>query len=77
MFKKISNTPPVPQHYVNARNVNQLRPQFHRLSTTQHSISYMGPTIWNSLPHEIRETPIISSFKRKVKQHFLSLYAVP
>jgi len=31
-----------------------------------------GQTAWNSLPHELRATPALNSFKRKLKTNFLT-----
>jgi hypothetical protein len=33
----------------------------------QNSLSYDGPSLWNSLPHEIRSAPSLSIFRRKLK----------
>ena len=35
----------------------------------QNSFSYDGPTLWNTLPLNIRTAPTLSSFKRKLKTH--------
>ena len=45
-------------------------------STTEfgrHAFSYVAPCIWNKIPLEIRSSPDIRSFKRKLKSHFLVL----
>ena len=36
-------------HPHNTRHRHNLLSTFHRIRTTQHSISHLGPTIWNSL----------------------------
>ena len=74
MFKKTLNILQEPQHDLNTRYAHHRRPTYHRLTTSQHSIYYMGPTIWNSLPPRIKEIQTISSFKKKLKQHLISSY---
>ena len=61
-------------HNYSTRNVSALLPAFNRLTLTQHSISYMGPTVWNSIPHEIRNLPGLNSFKRALKLYLISSY---
>ena len=63
-----------PQHSLNTRNRNLARPTFHRLSRSQHSVSFSGPHLWNSLPLEITEIESLPSFKKKLKAHFLDSY---
>ena len=36
-----------------SRRPNELRPQFQRLTLTQHSLKFSGPNFWKSLPLEI------------------------
>ena len=50
-----------------------------RCNTTQYglrSIHYSGVRIWNSLPVEIRESPSLSVFKKKLKDLFLVSYKI-
>ena len=35
----------------------------------QNSLSYDGPILWNTLPHDVRSCPTLSSFTRKLKSH--------
>ena len=37
------------------------------------SFSYQAPTIWNSLPVEIRNSPTLQKFKTSLKTHFFRL----
>ena len=37
----------------------------------QNCLSYIGPSIWNKLPDNIKESKSINNFKHKVKEHFL------
>ena len=53
---------------------SNIRPAFNRLIITQHSISFIGPKIWLSLPIEIRNSPKIHIFKKLLKAHLLSQY---
>ena len=61
-------------HTYNTRNRNDILAPFHRLSTTQHSVSFHGAHLWNTLPQEIREAPTLKSFKFKLKLFFLENY---
>ena len=50
-----------------------------RCNTTQYglrSIHYLGVRIWNSLPIEIRESPSLSIFKKKLKDFLLASYKI-
>ena len=38
------------------------------------TVKIKGAKIWNEIPIEIRKIDEIASFKRAVKQHFISLY---
>ena len=50
-------------------------PQIHRLTLTQNqSLTFQAPKIWNLIPQDIRNSPSIFSFKRKLKNHLISLY---
>ncbi len=46
-------------------------PRIHSKSA-QGAFSYYGPTLWNSLPMELRSSPTISSFKCNLKTHLFS-----
>ena len=45
----------------------------HRINKSKvhfnNSFCFDGPTMWNSLPHEIRSAPKLSSFRNKLKTH--------
>ena len=64
------------QHSVATRQLTSelAIPTYQRLSQTQRSISFIGPTIWNSLPSDLRQVSSICSFKRKLKDYFLQQY---
>ena len=35
----------------------------------QNCLSYDGPLLWNSLPHEVRSAPTLSCFRQRLKTH--------
>ena len=50
-----------------------------RCNATQYglrSIRYSGVRIWNSLPVKIRDSPSLSSFKKKPKDYLFVLYKI-
>ena len=63
-------------HTYDTRFRSNLLPDFQRLSLSQHSVRYKAPLIWNELPHELRTLPTIQSFKRNLKEFFISKYNV-
>ena len=63
-------------HHYNTRRQNELRPQFQRLTLTQHSLKFSGPKFWNSLPLNIRQSNSIISFKNLLKSHLVDQYAL-
>ena len=62
------------RHSLNTRNRNLAVPSFHRLTLTQHAVSFRGPRIWNELPIYIRKIENIHKFKKELKLYFLSSY---
>ena len=61
-------------HNINTRNSNLALPSFHRLTTSQQAFSYCGPSIWNTLPKNLREIKSLKSFKISVKLFLLDRY---
>ena len=59
-------------HGLNTRNSKLGVPKFHRLTQTQHAISFKGPHIWNSIPEEIKNLKTIKKFK--LKDHLINFY---
>ena len=57
------------------RSADYIVPRFQRLSVTQHSITFNGPTIWNDIPEYIRKANSISIFKSNYKKYLLSKYS--
>ena len=64
----------LPNHNYPTRTREYLRVPQHSLSLFQHSLSYSGPKIWNSVPSYIQQLPTLSTFKKHYKQYILSQY---
>ena len=58
----------------NTRNQNNLQPKYHRLTLTQHAVSFVGPSEWNALPDDLKFIPSIGLFKAKLKAFLISKY---
>ena len=58
------------QSVANFLNVPKFQPTIHK-STTQFGFSFAfdAPTVWNSLPEDIRASPTIASFRKKLKTY--------
>ena len=76
MYKNIENFASLLQPNIySTRSGIHYSPQFHRLTLTQNqSLNYQAPKIWYQIPQDIRNSPTIFSFKRKLKNHLISLY---
>ena len=74
MHDKVSNDGHVASHNLNTRSRFQLRPKFHRLSLSQHAVSYTGPTEWNKLPENLKQIPKRNCFKRNLKKFIIDGY---
>ena len=61
-------------HHYNTRLRQNLLPSFRRLTSTQHSLSYTAPTVWNNLPDEVKNSETLPIFKHRAKKYFISLY---
>lgn len=55
-----------------SRNLAAAR--FQNLTQTQRSASYIGPTIWNSIPSNIRNIECFTQFKKYLKNYYIDLY---
>ena len=64
-------------HSYSTRNHSNLNPAFQRTVSTQRSLRYSAPTIWNQLPPDIKNAPTLSIFKNKLKSHLINKYANP
>ena len=76
MFKQIEAGNFQTQHNLNTRNRNLAVPQFHRLTTTQHSINFQGPNFWNTLPDSLKNLENVTKFKKELKKYLISLYSL-
>ena len=58
------------QSVANFLNVPKFQPKIHK-STKQFGFSFAfdAPTVWNSLPEDIRASPTIASFRTKLKTY--------
>ena len=48
-------------------------PRFTTKKYGKHSLTYLGPKLWNGLPGEIRSQPSLGSFKHRIRKCDLSL----
>ena len=66
------------QSVANFLNVPKFRPKIHK-STKQFGFSFAfdAPTVWNSLPEDIRASPTIASFRKKLKTYFYAKACPP
>ena len=62
-------------HSVNTRNRDQAIPTYQRLSQTQRSVNFHGPSLWNSLPLDLKNIEKLPCFKKKLKLHILNEYS--
>ena len=74
MFKKLSvnSSQYAVNHNYSTRKRSNIPVPFHRLSVSQHSVSYACANVWNLLPISIRNCQNIQKFKRDLKNHFIS-----
>ena len=64
------------RHDVDTRSRNLAAPAYHRLTGSQHSVSYSGPVLWNLLPTYLREIKALGQFKRALKAFFIEQYSM-
>ena len=63
------------EHSRVTRNCQLAFPKFHRLEKTQQSVTFQGPTLWNTLPEELKNIRSLPLFKVKLKKYFISKYS--
>ena len=51
----------------NFRGADFHMPRFHSVTYEKHSSRYLGPTLWNSLPSNLRNLPSLQSFKQQIR----------
>ena len=75
MYKnKIDSQRLLPTHTHNTRQRQNLSLPTHRLTKFQHSMTYQGPVVWNSIPNYIQDSPSLNIFKKHLKTHILDNY---
>ena len=74
MFKSDNFENYTSSHTYSTRSSNLLNPHYQRLSVTQHSLSYSGPSLWNTLPSTVKSSCSLLSFKSKLKHHLIQSY---
>ena len=74
-YKKLKNGHYDITHNINTRNIHLAQPKYHRLTRTQQSITFCGPTIWNSLPSYIQNTSTLPLLKDRLKEFLLDQYS--
>ena len=52
-------------------NFTKLKNPFCKRNMGQKAISYIGPSIWSSLPDSIKRANSLNTFKHNVKKHYL------
>ena len=63
----------IPHCSIDTRNkFSKLKNPFRKTNMGQKAISYIGPSIWNSLPDSIRWANSLNSFKHNFKKHYLT-----
>ena len=72
--QKLMGNLPLNVNTHNTRHHEEIRPEYHRLTLSQHSVSFMGPRIWNSLPPNIQSIRRDHAFRKAVKFFFLDQY---
>ena len=66
----ISNT----NHCYDARYMNDVTPSYQRLTQCQRSLSFCGTKCWNEIPLTVRQTPSLTVFKRRHREHLVGQY---
>ena len=75
MFKNSNQSQFHLNHVHNTRFGNLPQSAFERLTLTQHSIEFLGPSIWNGIPDSIRDSSSILMFKNDFKRYLIDSYA--
>ena len=80
VYKTINKLIPISVHYyaINAsfhdhdtRQRSDLRFLYCRTNSKQKTITYQGPLLWNSLANDVRNSPSLFVFKKKIKSFIL------
>ena len=69
-MKDLFNTAPQPN--ISTRQATfRLKQPLRKTNMGLNAISYLGPSLWNKLPENIKQNFSLNTFKHKVKEHFL------
>ena len=81
IYKSINGLLSCPVNFVahqavpyNLRRIEPLAVPFVTSRQSQRFIRHKGAQLWNHLPQEIREARTFTTFKSKLKKHYISLY---
>ena len=61
-------------HNHETRGRSNMLPTYHRLSVSQKSLFYAGPTLWNSIPDFAKNSRTTREFRNKFKKSLISGY---
>ena len=64
-----------PEHSYHTRHASNPIPSFQRLSSTQRSLSFSLPSVWNELPNNVQNSTNLREFKSRCKSYLISKYA--
>ena len=64
------------EHNYPTRSHANLRTPLHNTTLFQHSMSYSGPLVWNSIPKEIKSLNTLRSFKKHLKSYIINKYSI-
>ena len=62
-----------PSRLLRSSSHNLLHVPFTTTAIGRKAFSFAAPTVWNSIPLSIRQSPSIGSFKRHLKTHLFTL----
>ena len=78
VFNLFMNTSPLYMNDILQPHVNtsinsykKLAQPFRKTLQRQRSLSYIGPTVWNKVPQNLKVTENLNTFKHNVKEYYL------
>ena len=60
-----------PESRSSLRNTYQKQQPFRKTNTGQNALSFIGPTLWNKVPEEVKRTINLNAFKDNLKKYCL------
>ena len=63
---------PFVQCYNTRSSYQKLKIPFRKTNRGQHTLSYLGPKLWNGLPEEVKLSTSANNFKHKLKTNFFN-----